>query len=105
MSLCGNVQPISSGNSTHIAAINTKEIFMPLSNRTNRMAQLGSVSGIGGALLLALNTGWSPYGWLSFLLSNLCWICYAHKQRIQSMLVMQLVFMLTSVLGIYRWLV
>ena len=64
---------------------------------------LGSAMGITGALLLAMNTPWSAYGWISFLLSNFAWVFYAYRQRVWSMLVMQLVFTGTSLLGITRW--
>jgi hypothetical protein len=64
---------------------------------------MGSALGITGALLLAMNTPWSAYGWVSFLLSNFAWILFAYRNRVWSMLVMQLVFTGTSVLGIYRW--
>jgi hypothetical protein len=64
---------------------------------------MGSALGIVGALLLALNTPWSAYGWISFLLSNFAWILFAYRKQLWSMLVMQLVFTGTSVLGIYQW--
>ena len=64
---------------------------------------MGSALGIAGALLLAMHTQWSAFGWVSFLLSNLAWIVFAFRQRVWSMLVMQLVFTGTSVLGIFRW--
>ena len=91
-----------------------KQAISPLARPTilpvNRAANfdaltqwLGSALGIIGALLLALKTPWSPYGWVSFLLSNFAWIIFAYRQHVWSMLVMQLVFTGTSVLGIYRW--
>ncbi len=64
---------------------------------------MGSALGIAGALLLAMNTEWSTYGWISFLLSNVAWILFAYRKQLWSMLVMQLCFSCTSVLGIYQW--
>lgn len=64
---------------------------------------IGSALGIAGALLLAMNIQWSAYGWISFLLSNFAWILFAYRKQLWSMVVMQLVFTGTSVLGIYQW--
>lgn len=64
---------------------------------------MGSALGIAGALLLAMHIQWSAYGWISFLLSNFAWILFAYRKQLWSMLVMQLVFTGTSVLGIYQW--
>ena len=64
---------------------------------------MGSALGIAGALILAMHTKWSAYGWIIFLLSNFAWIVFAYRTRLRSMLVMQLVFTGTSVLGIYQW--
>jgi nicotinamide riboside transporter PnuC len=65
----------------------------------------GSFSGIAGALLLAMNTKSSPYGWVFFLASNLAWIAFALRTKVKSILLMQLVFLATSVLGAVRWLI
>lgn len=64
----------------------------------------GSIIGILGALVLAANMPWSGYGWLAFLASNMAWITYAVIGKIKSLLVMQMVFMATSLLGAYRYL-
>lgn len=63
----------------------------------------GSIAGILGALLLAANIQYSGYGWLLFLVSNIAWIVYALQSKIKSMLIMQLVFTSTSLIGIFRW--
>ncbi len=67
-------------------------------------AWMGSASGITGAMVLAVNLPWSGYGWLAFLLSNLAWITYARLARVVSLFLMQLVFTITSLVGICRWL-
>jgi hypothetical protein len=64
---------------------------------------MGSGLGILGALVLAVNTEMSRYGWLMFLLSNAFWIFYAWRKGIRSLLMMQLVFTATSLIGISRW--
>ena len=65
----------------------------------------GSIAGVTGAALLAVNMPWSGYGWLLFLASNTAWILYAFMERVSSMFLMQLVFTGTSLIGVFRWLV
>lgn len=67
------------------------------------MQWFGSALGIAGALSLAMNVSWSAYGWLCFLLSNIAWIAFAYRTRVLGLLIMQMVFMGTSLMGIYRW--
>lgn len=76
---------------------------MPLG--VTRVSWIGSVTGVAGALALAVNLRWSGIGWLLFLASNFCWMGYALQQRTRSMLLMQSVFTITSLIGVYRWLV
>ena len=64
----------------------------------------GFVTGVVGAITLALNVPLSGYGWYAFLCSNLALAAFAANRRIWSILLMQLVFTTTSVVGIYRWL-
>jgi hypothetical protein len=79
-------------------------LFDDIASKFDLLTQwMGSALGIAGALLLAMNTQWSAYGWISFLLSNFAWIVFAYRKQLWSMLVMQLVFTGTSVLGIYKW--
>lgn len=65
----------------------------------------GAITGLLGSALLASNSLVSGAGFLAFLASNLFWIRFALKSRLQAMLYMQLGFAITSLVGIYRWLV
>lgn len=65
----------------------------------------GSATGAIGAMLLALNVPVSGYAWLLLMLSNAAWIFYAVQKRICSILLMQVVFTTTSLVGIHRWLI
>lgn len=64
----------------------------------------GSVMGLIGAFLLALNTQISGWGFVAFLVSNLFWIVFALRQKAWGLLTMQAGFTASSVLGIVRWL-
>lgn len=74
-----------------------------LSNEVN-LGWLGSILGLIGAAMLATNSPISGYGWFAFLLSNVVWIYYGFKTRTHSLLAMQVGFIGTSLLGMYRWL-
>jgi hypothetical protein len=64
----------------------------------------GSVTGLLGSLILALNTSFSGWGFVAFLLSNAAWLTYGIKTRTWSMVAMQIGFTATSTLGVWRWL-
>lgn len=63
----------------------------------------GSAMGVIGALTLAVNQPWSGLGWYAFLGSNTAWILYGAIKRVSSLLLMQAVFTITSLIGIVRW--
>lgn len=64
----------------------------------------GSILGVSGALLLALNLRFSGWGWVMFLVSNICWIAFALERELSGLLFMQSVFMSTSLIGCWKWL-
>lgn len=64
----------------------------------------GAVTGVLGALFLALSTSFSRYGWLLFLSSNIAWIAFAVRGGYRKLLVQQLAFTLTSLVGIWNFL-
>ena len=65
---------------------------------------MGSILGLVGAGLLATNSPVSGYGFVAFILSNICWIYYGSRTRAHGLLTMQAGFTLTSLVGIARWL-
>lgn len=62
----------------------------------------GSILGLLGAFLLATHTRLSRYGWLAFFAANLAMIAFALGIDRYGLLVQQIGFMGTSVLGLYR---
>lgn len=62
----------------------------------------GCFAGLLGAFLLATHTRVSRYGWLAFLAANLLMIAFAAAIRHYGLLVQQVGFMGTSLLGIHR---
>jgi hypothetical protein len=70
------------------------------------MEWLGAVFGLLGSFMLAANvTGISEWGFIAYFLSNLCWIGFALFLRAYGMLLMQLGFIVSSLIGMYRWLI
>ena len=73
-------------------------------NNIEVLGWIGSILGLIGAALLALNVSISGYGWIAFLASNVAWITYGVLTKTYSLLVMQVGFTITSFVGLYRWL-
>ena len=63
----------------------------------------GSITGLAGAAMLASNTVISPYGWVMFFLSNMAWISHGVKTKTWALVLMQSGFIITSTVGIVRW--
>jgi hypothetical protein len=62
----------------------------------------GAYTGIPGALLLAMNNGYSHYGWALFLASNISWIVFAMRGNYNKLLFQQMAFMATTLLGLWN---
>lgn len=65
---------------------------------------IGCLTGILGSLLLAWRSRWSGWGFAVYILSNACWLSFGLLTETFGMVMMQLVFMATSVLGVWKWL-
>lgn len=63
----------------------------------------GALTGIVGALLLALKKDYSKWGWLSFLASNGFWLAYSLASETTSLMVQTIAFTGTSLLGLWQW--
>lgn len=60
------------------------------------------VMGLLGALVLATNTSISRWGWLAFFLANLCSVGFALGIERYGLMLQQLGFVATSLLGMAR---
>jgi len=65
----------------------------------------GTVAGIVGAVMVALNIGISGYGFLLFLYSSITWTVAGVLIAEPSMVLLQGAFVVINILGIYRWLI
>jgi nicotinamide riboside transporter PnuC len=66
---------------------------------------IGALSGIAGALLLAVNIKSSPWAYPLFLTSNIVLAVWAWLGNSNGVFLMQAVMAAISALGIYRWLI
>jgi len=65
---------------------------------------LGSITGIIGALMLALNNQYSMYGYIFFIISSLALTFEFYRDKVNSMLLQQFIFLAINSLGAYKWL-
>jgi hypothetical protein len=65
---------------------------------------LGTISGIAGSLLVALNISISGYGFILFTISSISWGVAAWIMKENSLLILQGVFFVVNIIGITRWL-
>lgn len=65
----------------------------------------GCIIGLSGAALLAMNSRYSAWGWVLFLLSNAAWIAFGLMTHANGLVVMQIGFTITSLTGIWKWLI
>lgn len=63
---------------------------------------MGAMLGLTGAFLLATNSRMSRYGWLAFLAANLLMMAFAALIERNGLLLQQVGFTATSLLGLYR---
>lgn len=64
---------------------------------------VGCATGILGALLVSLNNHRSKWGFVAYLLSNVCWLGFALITKSDGLVAMQVVFLGLSIVGIYNW--
>jgi hypothetical protein len=67
------------------------------------MDKVGSFFGIMGATLIAINIPESKYGFLLLTVSAILWIIVSWRDNIMSLFWMNIVFFITDLIGIYRW--
>jgi len=63
---------------------------------------VGTILGVGGAFLLAINTRISHYGWLLFLAANVSIVTFAFMIDRKGLMTQQVFFTATSLIGMYR---
>ena len=75
-----------------------------VSKSSKALGWIGVVCGVAGAILLSLNISISGYGYIFFVLSSTTLVVWAFKEKQKHQLMMQIIFTMINVLGIYKWL-
>ena len=61
--------------------------------------------GVLGTLLLAFRSRWAGWGFVCYLASNAGWLAFAWEHGHRFLLAQQVAFTVTSLLGIWKWLI
>ncbi|MEO5349780.1 MAG: hypothetical protein H7836_09050 [Magnetococcus sp. YQC-3] len=73
-------------------------------NSSSLLKWIGTATGVAGALLVAINIPQSGYGFLLFLISSTSWFIAALRMRELSLMILQAVFTVINLVGVWRWL-
>lgn len=71
----------------------------------NTLQWIGCALGVAGSGLLAIKTRFAGWGFAAFLASNAAWFAYGIITSAPGLIVQQVFFTATSLLGIWNWLV
>jgi hypothetical protein len=71
--------------------------------RTTAIEAAAALFGLVGAALLATRNELAPWGWLAFLASNAGWIAFGCIRRLWFLVLHQVGFTATSLLGVHNW--
>jgi len=69
----------------------------------NAWGWLGTITGIAGGFLVALNFDYSKFGYIFFMISAISWVIQGVKNEDNSLVLLNTVFVCVNTLGIYRW--
>lgn len=64
---------------------------------------VGSLCGIGGALLMARNTRQSPFAYPLWIVSSIALVLFSLATEHRGLLLQQITFTGINLLGLYRW--
>ncbi len=63
---------------------------------------MAALTGVTGATLVAI-PGLTSWGFIAFLISNIGWLAFSRANGHWRMFAQQLVFLATSLLGLWNW--
>ncbi|CAC9961668.1 hypothetical protein [uncultured Gammaproteobacteria bacterium] len=69
----------------------------------NAWGWFGTITGITGGLLVALNFEYSKFGYLFFMASAISWIIQGAKNNDNPLILLNTAFVCVNTVGIYRW--
>lgn len=72
---------------------------------TEALEWFGCVTGVIGALIIAVNKPWSRWGFILFLFSNAAWLAQGLLVKSGGMIVMQVAYAVVNAIGVWRWII
>lgn len=66
---------------------------------------VGSVAGIIGSLMLAMNFEYSGYAYIFYIISSITLSYWAYRTGAKHNLMMNMCFLCMNILGVYNWLI
>ena len=82
-----------------------KAVLIPGTTAFSVVKWVGTITGVVGAFILALNIPLSGWGWTLFLFSSLSWTFAAIVMKDMSLAVLQFAFVVVDMIGVWRWLI
>jgi hypothetical protein len=70
---------------------------------TDFLQYIGAITGMIGALLMALNIPASRFAYVAYLASTIAWLVYGWMSDIPGLVLMQSVFFVTTLIGLWKW--
>jgi len=64
---------------------------------------LASIIGFIGAMTIALNTPYSKYAFMMFIISSTIWIIAGYKVRDWALVFLNIGFFIVDIIGLWRW--
>ena len=68
------------------------------------MRWVAALTGIAGGVVLAIKVPWSGWGFVLFAASSAAWVVSGLIMRVRSLVAVNVVLLLTNLVGIYRYL-
>lgn len=81
------------------------ETLFPVGPARAALEWVGTLMGVGGALLLALNGPHAKWAWPMWMLSNVCFIVFGLIIGAYGLVTMQAGFFTTSSIGCWKWII
>lgn len=69
----------------------------------NTLKWLASGIGFTGAMTIALNTEYSKYAFMIFIISSIIWMYAGYRQKDWPLVFLNVGFFIVDIVGIYRW--
>jgi hypothetical protein len=80
-------------------------VLTPGTRAFSALRWAGTLAGVLGALVLAINLPISGWGWLLFTVSSAFWTVAGLVLRDMSLVVLQATFLVVDLIGVWRWLI